>query len=82
MKQTGGYTGVALENIDPVKISEGFGVEARDVNDEAGVATAIAEGLELVARERRPMLLNVHVPQGLPQGGHATQPYRHGDMTP
>jgi hypothetical protein len=28
------------------------------------------------------MLLNVHVPQGLPQGGHATQPYRHGDTKP
>jgi thiamine pyrophosphate-dependent acetolactate synthase large subunit-like protein len=82
MKETGGYAGVALENINPVKISEGFGVEARDVDDEAAVATAISEGLDLVERERRPMLLNVHVPQGLPQGGHATQPYRHGDTKP
>ena len=82
MKQTGGYAGVALENIDPVKISEGFGVEARNVNDEAEVATAIAEGLDLVERERRPLLLNVHVPQGLPPGGHAVQPYRVGDATP
>ena len=81
MKQTGGYAGVALENIDPVKISEGFGVEARNIDDEAEVATAIAEGLDLVERERRPLLLNVHVPQGLPPGGHATQPYRVGDTT-
>jgi benzoylformate decarboxylase len=82
MKQTGGYAGVALENIDPVKISEGFGVEARHVDDEAGVATAIAEGLDLVEREQRPLLLNVHVPQGLPPGGHATDPYRVGDAKP
>jgi benzoylformate decarboxylase len=82
MKQTGSYAGVALENIDPVKISEGFGVEARNVNDEAGVGTAIAEGLDLVERERRPLLLNVHLPQGLPPGGHAAQPHRVGDAAP
>ncbi len=82
MKQTGGYAGVALENIDPVKISEGFGVEARHVDDEAGIGTAIAEGLDLVERERRPLLLNVHLPQGLPPGGHAAQPHRVGDTSP
>ena len=81
MKKTGAYAGVALENIDPVKIAEGFGVEARNVDDESRVDTAIAEALDLVERERRPFLLNVHVPHGLPSGGHATQPYHFGGTT-
>ena len=75
MERTGEYGGVVLDGIDPVKIAEGFGVEARDVRDEPQVAQAIAEGLEVVAREDRPLLLNVHLPLGLPKGGRAATPY-------
>ena len=78
MSDAGNYAGVALEGIDIVKLSESFGVEARDVTDEAAVEAAIAEGLETVERERRPMLLNVHLPQGLPAGGRAVPPFALG----
>ena len=78
MSDAGNYAGVALEGIDIVKLSESFGVEARDVTDEAVVEAAIAEGLETVERERRPMLLNVHLPQGLPAGGRAVPPFKLG----
>ena len=46
MKETGEYRGVVLDNIDPVKLAEGFGVEAMDVTDEATVSDAIEQGLE------------------------------------
>ena len=78
MSDAGNYAGVALEGIDIVKLSESFGVEGRDVTDEAAVEAAIAEGLETVERERRPMLLNVHLPQGLPAGGRAVPPFKLG----
>ena len=69
MKETGEYRGVVLDNIDPVKLAEGFGVEAMDVTDEATVSDAIEQGLKTVADEGRPFLLNVHMPLGLPEGG-------------
>ena len=78
MSDAGNYAGVALEGIDIVKLSESFGVEGRDVTDEAAVEAAIAEGLDTVERERRPMLLNVHLPQGLPAGGRAVPPFELG----
>ena len=78
MSDAGNYAGVALEGIDIVKLSESFGVEGRDVTDEAAVEAAIAEGLDTVERERRPMLLNVHLPQGLPSGGQAVPPFELG----
>ncbi|MDP7534653.1 MAG: thiamine pyrophosphate-binding protein [SAR202 cluster bacterium] len=76
MKHSGEYAGVALDGIDPVKIAEGFGVEARNVEDEATVGEAIAHGLETVEREGRPFLLNVRLPQGLPAGGKPAQQFR------
>ena len=69
MKETGEYRGVVLDNIDPVKLAEGFGVEAMDVTDESTVSDAIEQGLKTVADEGRPFLLNVHMPLGLPEGG-------------
>ena len=69
MKETGEYRGVVLDNIDPVKLAEGFGVEAMDVTDEATIGEAIDRGLALVEDEQRPYLLNVHLPLGLPEGG-------------
>ena len=69
MKQTGDYRGVVLDNIDPVKLAEGFGVEAMDATDEATIGDAIEQGLRTVEEEKRPFLLNVHLPLGLPEGG-------------
>ena len=69
MKETGEYRGVVLDNIDPVKLAEGFGVEAMDVTDESAVSDAIEQGLKTVEDEGRPFLLNVHMPLGLPEGG-------------
>ena len=76
MKQTGVYEGVLLDGIDPVKIAEGFGVEAMDVQEESKIGDAIAHGLKVTEKEGRPYLLNVHVPVGLPQGGRASKPFK------
>ena len=75
MKETGEYRGVVLDNIDPVKLAEGFGVEAMDATDEAAISDAIEHGLGIVERENRPFLLNVHLPLGLPEGGQPGQIY-------
>ena len=75
MKDTGEYRGVVLDNIDPVKLAEGYGVEAADATDEATIGEAIERGLRVVEDEKRPYLLNVHLPLGLPPGGHPGQIY-------
>ena len=75
MKRTGEYRGVVLDNIDPVKLAEGFGVEGMHVTDESKIADAIEHGLKSVEDEKRPFLLNVHLPLGLPQGGRPGAPY-------
>jgi benzoylformate decarboxylase len=75
MKQTGDYRGVVLDNIDPVKLGEGFGVEGMHVTDESNIADAIEHGLKTVEDEKRPFLLNVHLPLGLPGGGRPGAPY-------
>jgi len=79
MKRTGEYRGVVLDNIDPVKLSESFGVEALDATDESSIASAIEHGLKTVAEEKRPFLLNVHLPIGLPEGGRPKAPYSFSD---
>ena len=79
MKRTGEYRGVVLDNIDPVKLSESFGVEALDATDESSIANAIEHGLKTVEEEKRPFLLNVHLPIGLPEGGRPKAPYSFSD---
>ena len=79
MKRTGEYRGVVLDNIDPVKLSESFGVEALDATDESSIASAIEHGLKTVEEEKRPFLLNVHLPIGLPEGGRPKAPYSFSD---
>ena len=80
MKETGEYSGVALDDIDIVKVAEGMGVEGVDVRQEEGLVEAIVNGLELVDREQRPFLMNVHLPPGLPAGGRAAPPFRPADL--
>lgn len=75
MRETGEYRGVVLDGIDPVKLAEGFGVEAMDATDEATIGDAIEHGLGVVEREKRPFLLNVHMPLGLPEGGRPGEIY-------
>ena len=75
MKETGEYRGVVLDNIDPVKLAEGFGVEAMDATDEGSIGAAIEQGLRVVEREQRPFLLNVQLPLGLPEGGRPGRIY-------
>jgi len=79
LKRTGEYRGVVLDNIDPVKLSESFGVEAMDATDESSIARAIEHGLKMVEDEKRPFLLNVHLPIGLPEGGRPKAPYSFSD---
>ena len=79
MKRTGEYRGVVLDNIDPVKLSESFGVEALDATDESSIASAIEHGLKTVEEEKRPFLLNVHLPIGLPESGRPKAPYSFSD---
>ena len=80
MKETGEYSGVALDDIDVVKVAEGMGVEGVDVWEEEGLVEAIVNGLDLVDREQRPFLMNVHLPHGLPAGGRAAPPFRPVDL--
>ena len=75
MKQSGEYRGVVLDNIDPVKLADSFGVEGMHVDDESRVSDAIEHGLKSVENEKRPFLLNVHLPLGLPEGGRPGAPY-------
>ena len=75
MKRTGEYRGVVLNNIDPVKLAEGFGVEGMHHTEESNIAEAIEHGLKTVEEEKRPFLLNVHLPIGLPEGGRPGTPY-------
>ena len=75
MRETGEYRGVVLDGIDPVKLAEGFGVEAMDATNEANIGDAIEHGLGVVEREKRPFLLNVHLPLGLPEGGRPGEIY-------
>ena len=56
------------------------GVEGVDVWEEEGLVEAIVNGLELVDREQRPFLMNVHLPHGLPAGGRAAPPFRPVDL--
>ena len=63
----------------PAKIAEGFGVEASNVTNETTVAESIATGMDIVQRENRPYLLNVHLPMGLPQGGRPGSRYNMSD---
>ena len=75
MKRTGEYRGVVLDNIDPVKLAESFGVEGMHATDESKIADAVEHGLKTVEEEKRPFLLNVHLPLGLPEGGRPGAPY-------
>lgn len=69
MTDTGEYASVALEGIDPVVIASGFGMDGATVDDESKVASEIARGLDIVMNEKRPYILDVKLPLGLPQGG-------------
>ncbi|NQW16641.1 MAG: thiamine pyrophosphate-binding protein [Chloroflexi bacterium] len=75
MNSSGDYAGVVLDGIEPVKIAEAYGVEGKTVTDEATVGDEISRALELVEREKRPYLLDVRLPLGLPEGGRAAAPY-------
>ena len=41
MKRTGEYRGAVLDNIDPVKLAEGFGVEGMHATDESNIADSV-----------------------------------------
>ncbi len=76
MSEAGEYAGVVLGGLDPVRIAEGFGVEGMHVEEESRIRAAIAHGLGIVETERRPFLLNVRLPLGLPEGGREAAPFR------
>ncbi|MEE8363988.1 MAG: hypothetical protein V3S18_07955, partial [Dehalococcoidia bacterium] len=57
-------------------IAGGFGVEGERVDDETQVGDAIARGLATVEREKRPYLLDVRLPSGLPHGGRPAAPFQ------
>ena len=80
MEETDEYPGVVLSGIDPVKIAEGFGVEAMCIKDESCVADSIERGLEVVEHEGRPFLLDVHLPLDLPNNGRGVEPFRATDI--
>lgn len=77
MHKSGNYAGVVLDQIDPVKIAEGYGVEGLHVQEESKIEEAMKHGLKLVEQENRPFVLNVHLPIGLPEGG---RPAKHFEL--
>ena len=76
MNKSGRYEGVVLDGIDVVGLAESFGVEGIRVDDEARIEAAVADGLETVEKEGRPLLLDVKMPLGLPAGGKAADQYQ------
>jgi benzoylformate decarboxylase len=76
MHDTGNYAGVVLDGMDIVKLSESFGVEGIKVESEASVADAVERGLDTVEREGRPLLLDVRMPLGIPEGGRAAEQFK------
>ncbi len=78
MKTSGEYAGVVLDGIDPVKIAEGFGLEAQCVSEESELEKALTRGMDVVVNEGRPYLLDVRLPLGVPQGGRAAAPFQLG----
>ena len=79
MAQTGQYAGVTLGNIDPVQIAAGFGMEAQTVSEESQLEEAFSYALNIVQVEKRPYLLNVQLPLGLPAGGSSAPEFRFGE---
>ena len=76
MKASGEYAGVALDGIDPVQIAAGYGVEGARVDDDSRIGAEVDRALDLVDREKRPYLLDVLLPFGLPAGARAAAPYQ------
>ena len=73
---------MALQGMDPAAIAEAFGVEGRRVTDEASAEAVISESLETVEREGRPMLLDVRMPLGIPEGGSVAPQFRMAGHAP
>ena len=76
MHTTGDYAGVVLDGTDIVKLSESFGVEGIKVESEDAIGGAVESGLETVEREGRPLLLDVRMPLGIPEGGRAAKQFQ------
>ncbi len=76
MHETGNYAGVVLDGADIVKLSEAFGVEGIKVDSEDKIAGAVEHGLDTVEKEGRPLLLDVRMPLGIPEGGRAAQQFQ------
>lgn len=72
------YAGVALDGIDVVGLAESFGVEAVRVDDESKVGEQVSQALRTVAREGRPLALDVQMPIGLPAGGQPAEQFQFG----
>jgi len=80
MTETGQFAGVGLEGIDPLGLARSYGLEGERVDDEAEVNEAIARGLAIVEHEKRPYVLDVRLPSGLPAGTRAAEPFRLSEM--
>lgn len=80
MTETGQFAGVGLEGIDPLGLARSYGLEGERVDDEAEVSEAIARGLAIVQDEKRPYVLDVRLPSGLPEGARAAEPFRLSDI--
>ncbi len=76
MHETGDYAGVVLDGTDIVKLSEAFGVEGIKIESEDAIAGAVEHGLDTVEREGRPLLLDVRMPLGIPEGGRAAKQFQ------
>jgi benzoylformate decarboxylase len=79
MTETGTFAGVGLEGIDPLGLARAYGLDGERVDDEAEVSGTLARALAIVEDEKRPYVLDVRLPSGLPEGSTAAEPFRLSD---
>jgi len=75
MSDTGEYGGVVLDDINPLKIANSYGIDGERLNNEDKVKETIKRALDIVQNENRPYLLDVRMPLGLPSKGKAMKQF-------
>jgi len=75
MSDTGEYGGVVLDDINPLKIANSYGIDGERLDNEDKVKETIKRALDIVQNENRPYLLDVRMPLGLPSKGKAMKQF-------
>ena len=75
MSDSGEYGGVVLDDINPLKIANSYGIDGERLDNEDKVKETIKRALDIVQNENRPYLLDVRMPLGLPSKGKAMKQF-------